>query len=208
MSFTKPAIYNLALSALLLAKEVTDVATDQSNEVRVLNTHYNIAFDTTLQDLDLDSTSSEVTLELLANLTSSTTEIWNYVYKYPVNCVFLRRIKSQELTDTRETHIAKRTGLYNTQKAIYTNEVTAVAECIQNDIDLAVLNPMAGMAVAYMLASLSAPLIVGKGAKALRDKLEAQYLFAKSKAEEMDSLENFGYESDYLRSEFVRARLE
>lgn len=204
MSFTKAKIYNLALSALLLDKEVSEVSTDTSNEVRVLNTHYDIAFQSTLQDLDLDSTSTEVTLELLATLTN---EPWDYVYKYPANCVFMRRIKSLQRTDNKTTHISKKTGIYSSEKAIYTDEKSAVIDYIPKDIPLSTLSPMAGLAVAYKLAFLSAPLITGKGAKALRDTINGHYLIAKSEAQETDARENFNYEEDSLRSEFVEARL-
>lgn len=204
MSFTKPKIYNLALSALLLSREVSDVETDKTNEVRILNTHYDIAIESTLQDLDLDSLSTPITLELLANLTD---EPWDFVYKYPTNCVFLRRIKSLQITDNRRTHISKRTGLFEGQKAIFTNQENAVGECIPKDVPLSALSPMAGMAIAYSLAQLSAPLLVGKGAKRLRDSINQFYITAKGEAQETDSLENFNYEDDGLRSEWVETRL-
>ena len=204
MSFTKPKIYNLALSALLLSKEVSEIATDTSNDVRILNTHYEVAFWSTLQDLDLDGLSRDLPLELLATLVN---EPWNYAYKYPDDCASLRRIKSLQVTDNKETHISKKTGIYNNQKAIFTDEVEAVVDCIPKSVPLAALSGMAGMAVAYRLAFLSAPLIVGKGSKTLRDGLEDAYIVAKGEAQELDSRENFNYEADSLRSEFVKVRL-
>lgn len=202
--FSKPKIFNLALSALLLAKEVSDTVTDTSNEVRILNTHYDIALESTIQDLDLDSLTMPITLELLATLTD---EPWDYVYKYPSDCAFLRRIKSLQVTDNRSTHISKRTGIYNGQKAVYTNEQEAVGDCVPKSIPLVALSSMAGMALAYRLAYLSAPLIVGKGSKALRESILLAYGVAKSEAQEHDAMENFNYEADDLRSEFVAARL-
>jgi len=207
MSISKTKIYNLTLSALLLAKEVSEVDTDTSNEVRILNTHWDLAYESTLQDLDLDSLSQPITLELIANLTNNTDYNWDYVYKYPSKCVFLRRIESSAVTDTRDTHIAKRTGIYNGVNVIFTNEVNAVAECITNDIPITALSPMAAMAVAYSLASMSAPLIVGKGSQRLRKDLQEAYKIFKGEAQEQDVLENFNYEDESQRSEFVAARL-
>jgi hypothetical protein len=204
MSFSKTKIFNLSLSALLLAKEVSNTDTDTSNEVRILNTHWDIALWSTLEDLDLDSTSMTVALELLATLTDET---FNYAYKYPSNCAFLRRIKSLQVTDTRYTHIAKKTGMYNSQKAIFTDEQSAFIEFIPKDISLDSLGAMTIMAIAYKLAFLSAPLITGKGAKALRESIVVAYEFAKSDAQEADARENFNYESDDQRSEFVAERL-
>jgi len=206
MSFTKVKIYNIALSALLLSREIIDIETDPNqNEIRVLNTFWDIALESTLQDLDLDSLSQPISLELLATLEDDNP--WDYVYKYPSNCAFLRRIESGAAVDNKSTHISKRTAIYDGQKAIYTNQYQAVGECIPKDVPLEAFNAMAGMALGYRLASFSAPLITGKGAKKLRDTIEAKYLIAKAKAQETDSLENFNYEPEWQRSEFVEARL-
>ena len=204
MSFSKVKIYNLALSALLLAQEVIEISTDKSNAVGVLNTFWEPALEATLQDLDLDGLSQPISLELLATLTD---EPWQYVYKYPTNCAFLRRIISLQITDNRSTHISKRVALYEGSKAIYTDEYQAVGECIPKDAPLEAFSAMAGIALAYKLAFLASPLIVGKGAKTLRKEILALYLLAKSDAQETDSLENFNYESDSQRSEFVEERL-
>ncbi len=208
MSFTKTKIYNLALSAMLLSRQISDVESDTvTNEVRVLNQFYEEALNSTLQELDLDGLSEEIDLELLATLDLQV-DLWQYVYKYPSRCVYLRRLKSGVITDTNRTHIAKRTGIYNGQKAIYTNEYQAVGECITNDVSLNVLSSPAGMAVAYKLAFLSSPLVVGKGAAKLRQEIYQSYLISLAEAQELDKLENFSYDPAYVRSEFVAARLE
>lgn len=200
----KTEIYNIAFSALLLVRRIANADTDTTNETKVLNTFWNIALESTLQDLDLDKLSQPITLELLANLTTGP---WLYVYKYPTNCAFLRRLESGQITDIRSTHIPKRTALYNGQGAIFTNEVEAIAECIPLSVPLTAFNSMATLAVAYRLASLSAPLIVGKGAKKLRETIEAYYIFAKTEAQETDKRENFNFQPDHVTSEWVYARL-
>ncbi len=204
MSFTKTEIYNLALSALLLGEEVSEIDTSTTNSVLVLNRFWDIALQATLQDLDLDSLSQPITLELIEKLEN---EPWTYVYKYPTNCAFLRRIESLFPTDNKSTHISKRTGIFNGQKAIYTDESEAVGECIPKDAPIEAFNAMAVLAVAYKLAFLSAPLLVGKGAKTLRKEIKEDYVIAKIEAQETDSLENFNYESESQRSELVEARL-
>lgn len=204
MSYTKAGIYNLTFSALLLGKEVTEISTDTSNEVRILNIHWDTAFESTLQDLDLDSLSDDLELELIDTLDQGP---WTYVYKYPTNCIFFRRIKSCAAVDNSSTHISKKVGIYEGQRAIFTNVEGAIAEVIPKNVPLAALNPMAALAVAYKLALLSAPLLTGKGAKALKDDIRGEYLIAKGEAQEIDMRENFNYEADSVRSEFVRERL-
>lgn len=204
MSFTKTQLYNLTFSSLMLSRQVSDVTSDTSNEVKTLNNFYQIALQSTLQDLDLDSTSQSAPLELIDELDNGP---WKYVYKYPSNCAFFRRIESCAPTDNSDTFIPKRTGVYNGQKVIYTNEYDAVADYIPSDISLALLSPMAGLTVAYKLAMLSAPLLVGKGSKTLIDQLQMLYALSKSQAQEADGFENFNYDSPIVRSEFVSARM-
>lgn len=201
---TETTIYNFAASALLLNREIINADTDKTNEVRAFNTHWQIALESTLQDLDLDMLSTPITLELITSLTEGP---WTYVYKYPSNCLLMRRIVSGTIVDRRSTHIAKKTAMYGSLKAIYTNEADAVLECIPKDISLSALNSSAIMAVAYKLAYLAAPLITGKGAKTLKKEIMEQYLVFKTEAQETDARENFNYEDDYARSEFVEARL-
>jgi hypothetical protein len=206
MAYTKADIYNLALSALLLNRQVVDPTTDKSNEVRVFNTHWKTAFEMTLQDLDLDFLSTPFTLELIEEITDGG-EPWVWAYKYPSNCAFFRRIKSCAAVDTKRTHIAKRVQMYKGEKAILTNKEEAIAEIIPTDVPLAALSAPAALAIAYKLAELSAPLCVGKGAKSLKQDISQQYLLAKYEAQEYDKLENFVYEEDSVRSEFVAERM-
>ncbi len=204
MSPTKEQIFNLALSALLLQREVINTTTDKSKEVLALNIHFDVAFESTLEDLDLDSLSSPITLELIEK---DPNDFWSFVYKYPTICTFLRRIESPVLVDNSTTHLSKRVGIFKGQKAIFTNECDAIGECITNDIPFAALSSNGVLAIAYKLAFLSAPLITGKGAKKLRESILALYVNAKSEAQEKDKRENFNYEDDGVRSEFVNARL-
>lgn len=201
--YSKLQIFNLTLGALLLTKPIADTESDKSNEAKVLNLNYPIALAQTLQDLDLDSTSERTALELIEELSN---EEWLYLYKYPNNCAFLRRIVSGYVKDNRSTHIPKSTGTRNGIKVIYTNEPNAVAEYIHKDINLNSLNPSAGLALVYRLAFLSTSLLVGKGALNIRRDIQASYAFYKTEAQAHDRLENETFEDLAIDSEFVEAR--
>ena len=203
--YTKAKIFNLALGALLLQKKISDPETDTSNENKVLGTHYDVAFQSTLEDLDLDSTSTE---EVLALVATDPNTLWLYAYLYPANCAFFRRIQSVSEVDNRTTHISKRVSMYQGQKVIFTNEEDAIAEFIPHDISLTHLSANVGLAIAYRLAFLSSPLIVGKGALKLRESIKQDYLLAKGEAQEKDKRENFSFNDESIDSEFVEARLE
>lgn len=201
--FTKVQIFNLALSALLLTKRITDTVADVSTENRTLNLVYDIALDSTLQDLDLNKTSTQSDLELIIK---DPNKLWKFAYKYPNNCTFFRRIQSSVVKDVRVTKIPFITTNYEGDAAIFTNHESAIGEYIASDVPLKLLSANAGLAVAYKLASLAAPLVAGKGALTLRKDIDSRYLLYKAEAQEVDRLENNNYDSDQTQSEFVLAR--
>jgi len=203
--YSKADIFNLTLGALLLSRQITDTETETSNEARVLRTHYNSAFATALQDMDLDSTASQVDLALIEE---DPNELWKYAYRYPTDCAFFRRLQSCVITDDRTTHILKQIRMHEGEKAILTNEENAIAEYISTSVPIGSLSPAAGLAVAYRLAIMSAPLVTGKGAAALIKSLEEKYAKIKAEAQSYDKQENFKYNPEWVDSEFVRARIE
>lgn len=202
--YSKPQIFNLALSNLLLTRSISNAETDASNEAKVLQTHWEPALRSTLADLDLDGTSSQVTLELIEE---NPNDLWLYSYKKPEGCALFRRIVSCVATDNRYTHIPKRLAVKDGRSVIFTNEASAVAEYIPDDVPLTALNASAGLALAARLAELSAPLIVGKGALKLREDIRSQYVVHKAEAQELDKLESFSFNDEMIDSEFVAARM-
>jgi hypothetical protein len=205
MAVTKAKIYNLALGALLLQRRVSDPETDQSNEARVLNTHYEAALDKALIDCDLDSTSTEATLALVEE---DPNDDWEYSYTYPANAALFRRVKSLNgsAPDNRSSHVPKKIQIVDGVKVILTDEPDAVGEYIDRTVSLTYLSWPMAFCVAYQLAMLAAPLIVGKGAKALRDEISAKYLISKAEAQEHDKQESFNFIDESIESEFVEAR--
>lgn len=204
--FTKASIFNMALGALLLQRQISDTENGGGNEGNTLRTWWDSAFFGALADMDLDAHSTTVTLELIEELDDD--ENWLYVYKYPTRAAFFRRIVSCEIVDDRATLIKKRVEMRDGVKVILTNEVDAEAEIIDKEFDLGTLTAPAAECIAYSLAMKCAPLIVGKGAKSLREGLKAEYAIAKGMAQELDNRENFNFREEYQESEFVRARVE
>lgn len=201
--YTKAAIFNLALGALLLNRQIADADADPCKEAVVLRAHYPTALRKTLEDLDLDATRMVVDLELV---TTNPDDLWKYAYKYPSNCALLRRIRNCALTDTRENQIRRQTGIFNGQKVIFTDEYQAKAEILPDNFSLSILSASAGLALGYKLAELSSPLISGKGARELRDQIKNMYAIAKIDAEEHDQRENANFETDEEQSEWASAR--
>lgn len=202
--YTKAKIFNLALNALLLQRQVANADTDGSNEAKVLRTVYDVAFATTLADLDLDSLSTQADLELVEE---DPTDHWLYSYAYPTDCAVLRRLQSQVLTDTETTHVDKQIRIIDGEKVILTNQAEAVIEYISTEVDLQHLSAAAGLALSFRLATLAAPLITGKGAAKLIEGLEARYKIAKAEAQEQDKDENRNPQDPATESSWVETRV-
>lgn len=204
--FTKVSIFNMALGALLLSRQLSDSENGGGNEGTVLRTWWDSAFFGALADMNLDAHSTTVDLELIEEL--DVDENWLYSYRYPARAAFFRRIVSCEIVDDRATLIKKRIEMRDGVKVILTNQVEAQAEIIDKEFDLGTLTAPAADCIAYSLAMKCAPLIVGKGAKSLRESLKADYAIAKGMAQELDNQENFNFRDDWQESEFARVRLE
>lgn len=209
---TKVEIFNLALGALLLTKQISNVDSDTSAENRTLKNFWKTALESTLQDLDLDGTSTKKALELV---TADPFPDWKYAYKYPSNCVLFRRVLNYEnpafcnpsRKDTRSTQIKRQIMILDGQKVILSNLNAAWGEIISSDLSLTLLSAPATLAAAYKLGILASPLISGKGAGPLRKEISANYVIAKAEAQELDRQENASFEEDWITSEFVEARL-
>lgn len=207
MSYSKTQIYNLALSALKLSRRISDAETEtNSNEVKTLNELWSTAFVGTLQELNIDSISETVKLELIETLDDDGP--WTYVYKYPSRCAFLKRITTNYRVDNSCTHENKKIAQRNGEKVIYCNREQASADIIPKDINLDDIHPSIALAIAHNLAYLSAPLITGKGAARLQREIFQQYQFSLGRAIDLDAMENENRDQPWQRSEFVAARME
>lgn len=205
--YSKTQIFNLALSALFLQKTVSDSETDTSKEATILRSHWDAAWNIGLQELDTDSIAVTESLELLAEAPDSN---WDYVYKYPNNCAFLRRIVPElggQVTDDTIDAIDRKISRYSGNKAIFTNEINAKAEYIPNDISPDDLNAEEALFIAYKLARLCLPLIIGKDSDNVAKLLESRYEQAHLDARAKSAKETSIYQEEWQRSEFVKHRL-
>lgn len=205
---SKTKIYNLALNELLLARRITEADTDTSNEAKILGTNFHVALNMTLADLDLNGTATRVNLSLVAK---HPVHHWHYAYLYPTDCIRFRRIQSHTPTDSRKTWKEHLTGLFEvsgvTQKVIFANHHEAVGEYISKSIPLNLLSDAAMLTVARRLASMAAPLIVGKGANDLLKTIAQKYVTAKAEAQSLDQVENFNFTAETIESDFVAERM-
>ena len=208
--YTQVQVYQLALKHLGRNLEITS-ETDESREVNIFRANWPFALELTLSDLKLEATSLEERLLFLQELDPPTP--WQYAYRYPINCLFFKRLTSGFKEDNRSTLVSKRIKLvnYNDElvKSILTNQKNPVAEYIPNNAPfLQILSTPAVMALSYRLAVLSVNNIIGeiKNRHEVEKKLESSYIIEKAQAMEIDELENKDSTSDVFKSEFVEAK--
>lgn len=202
--YNKTKIFNLALAALFLQKKIADADTDTSQETKVLETNWESAFFIGLQELDLDSTSTSKALELISEKPNT---FWDYCYKYPTDCAFLRRIVSELVTDDTESFIDKKIQILDGEKVILTNEPQAYIEYIPNTITAEHLTAEAAVFISLKLARMSTPLIVGKNSQMVIQMIDQRYEEALMTAKKKDNLETSIYQPEWTRSEFAKERL-
>lgn len=202
--YTKAEIFNLALNALLLQRQIVDADEDQTPEAKMLRKMWEPALKQTINDLDLDRHSAQFNLELYKE---DPNELWLFAYHRPQNCASIRRIQSTVKQDNRYTKIPLATGILDGRPVIYTNVYQAVLDYIPTDVPLSAFAASDGLALAHKLAYLSRSLIVGKGAKELTQEILQNYLIHKAEAQEHDRMENMNFEEDRVISEFVADRL-
>lgn len=196
-------IFNIALQALLIDYQTTDVWNDTDKRVKTLRTFWPLVRSKVLADLDLNKTATKVKLELLSDKTHPH---WEYVYKYPTNCAKFRRVVSPFATDNSMTRVACATETVAGVAAVVTNEFDAWGEIQPIDGTLSAVNPSAGMCMGLMLAFTASALIVGKGAKDIKRDIMTEYTLMKAEAQEDDQNENVDSTTDEFKSEFVQAR--
>jgi len=198
---SKTEIANLAISHIGIGKEVANIDTEQSEEASACRRYFDIAKENTLGDMSWNFATRFVTLGLVESTPSTE---WDYSYRYPTDCLEIRRILSGVRNDTQRTRIPFRIISDSAGKLIYTDEPGAVIEYTRNITDIDLFSPEFKMALSFRLAYYIAPrLTAGDPFKLKEDMLrlyEIELGLAKKKnmnEETMDQLPE---------SEFIRTR--
>lgn len=202
--YSKTQIFNLAMQALFLQKQIADSETDTSKEAVILRTNWTGALNMALEQMDLDSTAIIDDLELIEEDPNVN---WKYAYRYPTSCAFFRRIVSGYFTDDDDTRIDRQIGYLGTDKVIYTNEKEAQGEWIKNDINTADLSVEACLTIAYELARMCVSFMVGKDSANVIKTIEGKYIQYLLAAQAKEGKETNIYQPEYRQSGFAKARL-
>lgn len=194
-------ICNLALSHLGSSIQISNYETDDTEEARACRLYYEQARDVTLREFDWSFATQFYTLPLVE--TTPTTE-WAYSYRYPSDCLKMRRILSGDRSDTRQSRIPYRVIKDVSGLLIYTDEASAVVEYTVRVTNPSFYPPDFTNALSYRLAHYIAPRITSGDQFKLGDKALKMWDFEVNRAISNDlNEEQF---EEHPESEFIRFR--
>ena len=169
---SKTDICNLALSHLGQAKEISDIDTEQSQEASACRRFINDALDATLVDHDWSFATSFETLGLVSE---NPTSEWAYSYRYPSECLKLRRILSGQRQDTDDSRIPFIIAQDAVGRLIYTDQGSAVIEKTISISDPDYFTPQFTLALSFRLAAYISPRITGGDPFKMKQEMLGQY---------------------------------
>lgn len=150
-------IYNLALSHLGIGKEVS-IVTERSQEALTLNRFYVPTRDAVLRAFLWPFATKEVALGLIEADPNSE---WGFSYRYPSDCLFLRRFLSGIRNDNRQSRVPSKIASDSAGQLIYCDLEDAEVEYTARITDPGLYPADFELALALRLAAAAAPRLTG-----------------------------------------------
>lgn len=119
---------NLALGHLGVGTEIANLTTESSEEAIALRRFEDVAIRTTLRDFNWGFAKAYFKLgEVEEFSTTSNEREWGYSYRYPSDCIKLRKIFSGNRDDTHQSRVRYEIGGDDTARLIYTDDSAPIA---------------------------------------------------------------------------------
>lgn len=130
MATSKTEIANLALSHLGVGKEIANLDTENSQEAATMRRFYETCRLAMMRDFPWPFATKFAVLGLVASPPTEIEEEWLFSYRYPSDCLKMRRIVSGVSVglETRQSRVLYQLGNDTTGELIYTNKEHAKAE--------------------------------------------------------------------------------
>ena len=173
MASSKTVIVNLALSHLGSGKEIADLETEQSDEASAMRRFYDEARDKALRDFNWPFATKIASLALVE---TNPNDEWTYSYRYPTDCLNIRRILSGVRTDNRQTRAAYKVAKDSAGRIIFTDIDIAKVEYTERVETVEIYPPDFVMALSYLMAMYTAPRVTGGDPFGLGKKSSELYL--------------------------------
>lgn len=194
-------ICNLALSHLRVAKEIANLETERSQEASACRRFYETARDASLRDFAWAFATKISTLPLVEE---DPNDEWAYSYRYPTDCLKIRRILSGDRNDTRDTRVPYKIIQDSSGLLILTDKEDAELEYTIRADDPQRYPADYIMALSFRLAAYIAPRVTGGDPFKLGERAMRMYMLEVGMAQGSDLNEE---QPDVTPdSEFIRAR--
>ncbi len=198
---TKVEICNLASTHLGIGHSISNFDTDQSEEGASYRAVYDTVLRNVLRKYPLPFTTKITTLALVVE--DPNTE-WEYSYRYPTDCIAIRRILSGTRADTRQSRIPYKIGADSQGIVIWTDQENAEIEYTYYANNPNHYPSDFVMAFSYYLAHVvSKRISIGDQFK-LGDRAYQMFLLEISEA--VARAFNESQSEEEIESEFIRAR--
>lgn len=201
MASSSTEICNLALSHLGNGKTISNIDTERSAEALACRAFYETARDVTLRDANWPFATAFRALGLIE--TDPTTE-WTYSYRYPTDCLKLRRFLSGIRNDNRQSRTPYRIARDDAGRIILTDLVDANVEYTFKETSVIRFPSDFVMALSFRLAAYIAPRVTGGDAFKMGERALRLYTFELGKADSSAASEV--QDEELPDSEFIRTR--
>ena len=118
-------ICNMALSHLGVGQTIQNAETGTEQEAKVCRTFYATCLASTLSDFDWSFARRYQALNLVE---ASPNSEWGYAYRYPTDCVSVKKILSGVRNDTRQSRVSYAVGEDDAGKLIYSDMDDAIIQ--------------------------------------------------------------------------------
>lgn len=198
---SRTLISNLAISHLGIGVEIANVDTEKSEEAAACRRFFDLATEASLGDLTWTFTTKFATLNLLEETPE---DEWAYKYRYPSDCITLRRILSGVRNDTSRSRIPFKLSRDGGGQVILTDQYQAKIEYTERVLDAQYFSAEFSLALSFRLAAYIAPRVTGGDPFKLKDEMLKQYLLELGAAK----TNNMNEETQEQRpeSEFITTR--
>lgn len=169
----------MALSHLNFGKEIQNINSDSAAEAAACRRYYDDARDGALREFAWPFATKIATLGLIE---SDPNEEWDYSYRYPSDCIEVRRILSGARNDSRQTRVPFKQGLDSSGRLIFTDKENAQAEYTSRLDNPEIYPSDFVLAFSYYLAFLIAPRITAGDPFKLGPQSWQMYLMMVNKA--------------------------
>ena len=201
MAITAVQLANMAIGHVG-SSQLIDLLTEKTTEAQQCNLYFDQAVETTLEDFNWPLATKYGALALVTDNSAVTTPYdWVYGYRYPTDCIHVRRIVTA-LGRIDPNPPPWHPGIDDQGRLIWTDVEDAIIEYTKRVIDVNLFSPLFVDVVAWRLAAYIAPAL--SKTPTMRATCLAIYEAMMGKATVQAGNEQ--QQSEEPQSEFMRAR--